>query len=270
MADMLANGIRIHYGEQGTGPAVVWAHGLGGTLRGWDEVTTFFKDRNRVITYDARGHGLSEIPDHPEAYSQDIMVEDMLGVMDGLGITQASIIGHSMGANVALNFAFRYPHRCRRLVLVGIGSGSSDARWWEEWWGKLADLAEHEGMAAFLAEMKKLPAWESALADDRIGSEVTRTVLENSPKGIANTVRGVQMKRPSIFKLKPQLEKLPMKTLVVASEFDTPVLECSRLMVQCVPDAALGMIPAKSHWTHLENPGDFLRAVDRFISRPAG
>ena len=270
MADMLANGIRIHYEEQGTGPAVVWAHGLGGTLRGWDGVTAFFKDRYRVITYDARGHGLSEIPDRPEAYSQDIMVEDMLGVMDNLGISQGSIIGHSMGANVALNFAFRYPQRCRCLVPVGIGSGSSDARWWEEWWGKLADLAEYEGMAAYLAEMKQLPAWESALSDDGIGSAVTRAVLDNSSKGIAYTIRGVQVKRPSIFQLKPQLEKLAVKTLVVASEFDTPVLECSRLMVQSMPEAALEMIPAKSHWTHLDNPGAFSRAVDRFISGPAG
>ncbi len=78
------------------------------------------------------------------------------------------------------------------------------------------------------------------------------------------------MKRPSIFQLKPQLEKLPVKTLVVASEFDTPVLECSRLMVQSMPDAALEMIPAKSHWTHLNNPDAFSRAVDRFISDPAG
>jgi pimeloyl-ACP methyl ester carboxylesterase len=266
MGSIMANGIRISYEEQGTGQAMVWAHGLGGTLHGWDETMGFFKDRHRVVAYDARGHGLSETPDRPEAYSQDIMVQDMHGVMDALNIEQAIIGGHSMGANVALNFAFHYPRRCLGLVLVGIGSGSSDAEWWSEWWNKLADIAEQDGMVAFMEEMKKLPAWESVLSHPQIGQEVIRTELKNSPKAIAHTIRGVQVKRPSIFQLQPELEKLAVKTLVVSSEFDTPVLECSRFMVQHLPEATLEIIPAKSHWTHLEAPAEFLQSVGRFVA----
>jgi pimeloyl-ACP methyl ester carboxylesterase len=93
MPDILANGIRIYYEERGAGPAMVWAHGLGQTWHGWDGVMTFFQDRYRVIAYDARGHGRSEIPDRPEAYSQDIMVQDMRGLVDALGITQAIVGG---------------------------------------------------------------------------------------------------------------------------------------------------------------------------------
>jgi len=267
MPDVLANGIRIYYEERGAGPAMVWAHGLGQTWHGWDGVMTFFQDRYRVIAYDARGHGCSEIPDRPEAYSQDIMLQDMRGLMDALGITQAIVGGHSMGANVALNFALQYPERCLGLIPVGIGSGSSDPEWWQEFWGKLADLAEQQGTAAYLEEMKKIPAWGSAFTHPQIGKQITQTELDNSPKAIACTIRGVQKGRPSIFQLQPRLEKLPVETLVVRSEGDTPVVECSRFMAEHIPKATLEIIPAKSHWTFTEAPERFLQVVDQFVTR---
>lgn len=266
MPDILANGIRIYYEERGDGPAMVWAHGLAQTWHGWDGVMTFFQDRYRVIAYDARGHGCSEIPDRPEAYSQDIMVQDMRGLMDALGITQAIVAGHSMGANVALNFAFQYPERCLGLIPVGIGSGSSDPQWWQEFWGKLADLAEQQGTAAYLKEAKKILAWDSAFTHPQIGKQIIQTELDNSPKAIACTIRGIQRKRSSIFQLEPRLEKLSVKTLVVLSEGDTPAVECSRFLAQHIPRATLEIIPAKSHWTHLEAPERFLPVVDRFVT----
>jgi len=269
MSDILANGIRIHYEERGTGPAMVWAHGLCGSLHGWDATMGFFQDRYRVIAYDARGHGQSEILDRPEAYSQDIMVEDMRGVMDVLGITQAIVGGHSMGSNVALNFALCYPERCFGLIPVGIGSGSSDSQWWEEWWGKLADLAEQKGMGALLEEAKKLPAWAPAFTDPQLGKKLSQEVLGRSPKGIAYTIRGVQIKRPAIFQLESELEKSPVETLVVASDLDTPIVECSRFIAQRMPKARLELISGVGHWTHLEAPEKFLQVVDQFVARLA-
>jgi len=265
MPDIKVNGVRIHCEERGSGKAMVWAHGLGGTCQEWEGVMEFFQDRYRAIAYDARGHGHSEKPDKPEAYSQDIMVEDMRGIMDALDINKAIIGGHSMGANVALNFAFRYPERCIGLIPVGIGSGSSDREWWREWWEHLADTADKEGIEAYVEEMQKLPAWGSAFADPQMGKPLIQAELSNSPIAIANTIRGIQRERPSIFELAPKLEQLPVETLVVMSEGDAPVLECSRFMVEHIPRATLAVIPAKSHWTHLEAPERFLQVVDEYV-----
>lgn len=269
MADIVANGVRIYYEEKGVGPAMVWAHGLGGTRDGWKGATDFFQKRFRVVAYDARGHGRSEIPDRPEAYSQDIMVQDMRGVLEALGIDRAVVGGHSMGANVALNFAFQYPEKCIGLIPVGIGSGSSDPQWWQKWWEGLANVAEKKGMGAFLDEMKKLPAWGSALNDPQIGGPISRTVLNNSSRAIAYTIRGIQRKRPSIFSLEPRLRQLKVPTLVVLSEGDTPAVECSRFMAQHIPGATLEVVPAKSHWPHLETPEEFLAVVERFVTKLA-
>lgn len=266
MPEVKVNGVRIHYEERGSGTAMVWAHGLCGTWQAWENVMNFFKGRYRVIACDARGHGSSAKPEKPEAYSQDIMVEDMHGLLDALDIKKAIVGGHSMGANVALNCALKYPQRCIGLIPVGIGSGSSDREWWRKWWGKLADIAEQEGMAAFLEEMKKLPAWGVAFTNPEMAKQITATVLANSPKAIAPVVRGVQQKRPSIFDLAPKLEKLSVATLVVMSEGDAPVVECSRFMTAHIPKAKLAVIPAKSHWTFDEALEPFLKAVDQFVS----
>lgn len=267
MGDILANGIRIWYEERGEGPAMLWAHGLCGTLHEWDETMAFFQKRYRVIAYDARGHGHSEIPDSPEAYSQDIMVQDMRGIMDTLGIAQAIVGGHSMGANVALNFALQYPTRCLGLITVGIGSGSTNRQWYQDWHDKLAYSAEEKGMAAFLLEMKKLPAWRNALQDPKIGKQIRHEALNSSPKAAAYTIRGVQKKRPTIFQLGPRLENLDVETLIVLSKSDALVIKCSRFMAQCMPRATLELIPAKSHWIHLERPQIFLGIVEQFLSK---
>jgi pimeloyl-ACP methyl ester carboxylesterase len=267
MSNVQVNGVRIWYEEQGKGPAMLWAHGLGGTLHDWDETMDTFKKSYRVIAYDARGHGRSEIPDSPEAYSQDIMVQDMLGIMDALDISQAIVGGHSMGANVALNFGLKYPSRCIGLIPVGIGSGSTNRESYLEWHDKLVSLAEEKGMTAFLEEMKNLPAWRSALENPEIGGKISQTVLDNSPQAIAHTIKGVQEKRPTIFELGPRLEHLDVETLIVLGEADTPVIECSKFMAQTMPRATIEIIPAKSHWVHLERPQLFLEAVERFLSK---
>ncbi|HEY50512.1 MAG TPA: alpha/beta hydrolase [Dehalococcoidia bacterium] len=270
MPDITVNGVRLHYEERGSGMSMVWAHGLGGTWKEWEGAMEFFQDRYRVIAYDARGHGCSEKPDKPEVYSQDIMVEDMRGLMDTLDINRAIVGGHSMGANVALNFALRYPGRCIGLITVGIGSGSSDREWWGEWWEHLADTAEKEGIGAYVEEMQKLPAWGPAFADPQMGKSLTHAELANSPIAIANIIRGIQRKRPSIFELAPKLGQLPVEALVVISDGDTPVVECSRFMAEHIPQAMLEVIPARSHWTHLEAPERFLKSVEQYLRRLGG
>lgn len=266
MPNIMVNGLEIHYQERGSGPAMVWVHGLAGNWQGWDETMDYFQGRFRVIAYDARGHGRSEKPDRPEAYSQDIMLEDMRGLFNALGISKAVVGGHSMGANKALNFALKYPERCLGAIPVGIGSGSSDAEWWQGWWGKLADTAAKQGMSAFLEEMQKLPAWGSGFSIPGLKEAIIQAVLVNSPEAIANTIRGVQMERHSIFHLESKLDKLTVPTLVVFSAGDEPVVECSRFMAEHIPNATLVVVPAESHWTHLEMPEAFLGAVDRFVS----
>ncbi len=265
MPKVLANSVGLYYEERGSGPAMIWAHGLGQNCGDWDELMAYFGDRYRVVAYDARGHGRSDLLENADAYSQELMVEDMAGLLDTLGIAEAIVAGHSMGANVALNFALQRPERCIAAIPVAIGSGSSDVARWNKYYHKLADLLEVEGTAAYLDELNSIPAWASAMAHPRIGERVRRSELANAPHALANVIRGVQARRPSVFDLQPKLETLSVPVLVMLSTGDEPVVECSKFLVHHLPNATLAEISARSHWTHLEAADVFHQSIDRFL-----
>lgn len=114
---LLSNGIRIHYLQVGDGPDVVMVHGITGNLAVWHlQIVSALSDGFRILTYDLRGHGYSDTP--PSGYSPDAMAEDLLELIDALGIDRPVVIGHSYGADIALYFAARHPDRVREVIAI--------------------------------------------------------------------------------------------------------------------------------------------------------
>jgi pimeloyl-ACP methyl ester carboxylesterase len=109
--------LNLHYWQSGEGPDVVLVHGLGGNLAGWHlTMVPELQREYRVTTYDLRGHGRSDAP--ARGYTTRDMAGDLAGMLDALNIPQASIVGHSWGADIALHFALAYPRRVSDLVLI--------------------------------------------------------------------------------------------------------------------------------------------------------
>ena len=98
------NGIDIYYEVTGDGFPMVFIHEYAGSYESWKAQVEFFSRSYRVVTYNARGYPPSEVPEAPEAYSQELAVEDLYGLLRHLAIDEAYICGLSMGGNVALNF----------------------------------------------------------------------------------------------------------------------------------------------------------------------
>jgi pimeloyl-ACP methyl ester carboxylesterase len=114
---LLPNGVRIHYQQVGEGPDLVMVHGLTGNLAVWHlRILPELSDRFRVLTYDLRGHGLSDTP--VTGYSPDAMAEDLLGLLDELEIERPLIAGHSFGADVALYHALNHPDRVAEVIAI--------------------------------------------------------------------------------------------------------------------------------------------------------
>lgn len=113
----LANGLNVHYERLGVGPDLVMIHGMVGTLAAWHlRIVPMLWDHFQVLTYDLRGHGYTEMTE--TGYKPTELAGDLKELLDELDISKASIVGHSFGADIALYFAFLFPDRVERVVLI--------------------------------------------------------------------------------------------------------------------------------------------------------
>src|SRR5919109_3656569 len=118
------NGVRLHYIEAGEGRPLVFVHEFAGDAESWQPQIRFFSRRYRTIAFNARGYPPSDVPDSPEAYSQQQAADDIKGVLDHLRIDKAHICGLSMGGYATLHFGLSYPERALSLTVAGCGYGS--------------------------------------------------------------------------------------------------------------------------------------------------
>jgi len=119
------NGIDLYYETHGEGPAIVLAHGGGGSHMSWWQQVPALSKAYQCITFDHRGFGISrEAEDGPGANS---FVEDLRVLLDHLKVDKAALVGQSMGGWTVLGFAATYPHRTRALVLCDTTAGMDDA-----------------------------------------------------------------------------------------------------------------------------------------------
>src|SRR5689334_21748686 len=105
MPRVALNGVELYYEDTGAGPPVVFCHEFAGDYLAWDPQVRGFDRLYRCVTYSQRGFPPSSVPADPEAYSQDILIEDLRGLVGHLGIDKAHFVGFSMGGSVVLNFA---------------------------------------------------------------------------------------------------------------------------------------------------------------------
>src|SRR3989442_12794610 len=112
-----AEGPRLHFGVGGRGPAVIFVHGLGGFAESWRHNVRPLAGRATVFSVDLPGFGESAKP-HTH-YRLGYFANALRGFMDGLGLAQASLVGHSLGGAVSITLALTHPTRVERLALVG-------------------------------------------------------------------------------------------------------------------------------------------------------
>ena len=116
-----ANGIDIHLAESGQGPAVVLCHGFPETWYSWrNQIPVLVEAGYRVVAMDMRGFGETSAPERLDAYTQLHMVGDVIGVLDGLKLPNAVIVGHDWGALVAWNAALMRPDRIRAVAGLSV------------------------------------------------------------------------------------------------------------------------------------------------------
>jgi pimeloyl-ACP methyl ester carboxylesterase len=126
-------GVGIYYESLGNGPPIALAHGFGVSHDMWSPQRAQLSERNRLILWDARGHGSSSMPPDDEAYSMPVLAADLAAVLDDAGEALDSVIGGmSFGGMIALQFAVDYPARTRALILSdSVARGDEQQRGFE-------------------------------------------------------------------------------------------------------------------------------------------
>jgi pimeloyl-ACP methyl ester carboxylesterase len=260
--------VGIRYEEAGRGRPLVLVHGFGVSAKAWEAQIPALSRRWRAITYDARGHGRSDAPEQPGAYSQPILVEDLRRLLGHLEISRACILGHSMGANVALALGLTHPELVDGLIICAAGSGSDNPDGWRQASLDLASLVEDRGIEAFADAVLAWPAVARYVAQGPEAAQRFRALLASQrPEGMAGTLRGVLATRPPIYALGPQLRSFTAPVLVVVGEHDQACLRPSHFMAETFPRAELVVLPGAGHVTPLEDPAAFNAAVERFLER---
>jgi pimeloyl-ACP methyl ester carboxylesterase len=145
VAKALVNGINVHYWQVGDGPPLVLIHGLTGNLAVWHfTLVPRLRQDFTMLTYDLRGHGRSDMS--AAGYTTGHMADDLLGLMDYLGIDKAHLLGHSLGADIALQLAMEHPDRVGKIVAIEAGLAALvDLRKDPDWpgWADWAHALEH-------------------------------------------------------------------------------------------------------------------------------
>lgn len=248
MAELRRDGVRIHYETHGSGPAVLLTHGYTATLRMWDPQIEALAAAHRLVCWDMRGHGESDSPAEPTAYSHAATVADMAAVLDACGVDTAVVGGLSLGGFMSLAFYLAHPQRVRALMLFDTGPGYKKEEG-RAGWNKLAeDYARR-------FESRGLEALGS-------GAEV-KVARHHSAQGLAHAARGMLAQTDA--RVIEALPDITVPTLLLAGSEDKPFLAGMDYMALKMPRATKVLVAGAGHTPNLEKPAEFNAAVLAFL-----
>jgi pimeloyl-ACP methyl ester carboxylesterase len=263
------DGVKLHYEEAGSGTPLVFVHEFAGDLRSWEPQMRCFARSFRCIAYNARGFPPSDVPEDPERYSQVHARDDVIAVLDHLEIERAHVVGMSMGGFAALHVGISYPQRARSLVIAGCGYGAEPDK--KEKFRAECEAAAASFEANWAEAVKKYALGPTRVQfqnkDPRGWEEFARQLAGQSAKGHALTMRGVQMRRPSLYELVEELKKIDVPVLIVTGDEDDPCLEPGLFMKRSIPTAGLVVLPFSGHTINIEEPQAFNQALLEFLLR---
>lgn len=263
------DGVRLYCEEDGEGRAIVFVHEFGGDHRSWEPQMRAFARRYRCVTFAARGFPPSDVPEDVSSYSQAQAVADIVAVMDRLAIDKAHVVGCSMGGFATLHLGLTHADRALSLTVAGAGYGAEKEH--EDYFRRVSlDVArgfEEQGAEAFARTYAEGAARvQYQVKDPRGWREFTRILAEHSATGAANTMRGVQARRPSLYDLEDRLKRLALPTLVVVGDEDDHCLNPGIYLKRTIPASGLLVLPKTGHAVNLEEPEAFNRALAEFLA----
>ncbi|HVE91844.1 MAG TPA: alpha/beta hydrolase [Actinomycetota bacterium] len=267
------DGLELAYAESGRldGRPLVLLHGLSGSSGAWASTAGAVAPRFRVLAVDQRGHGESGRTDDPLDFTLERLVLDVFNVSDALQASPIVLVGHGIGATVAMLAALEDPDRVDALVCVGASAAPLDpASGWMATRVRVAEAVQRGGIQA---------GWEAYLESGIFGWE-----LDDIPAEIVGRWRkeftrtapaafvGLAGSASSQPDLTPRLRKLRCPTLVVAGSDDQAFGPQAAALAEAIPGAELKVIPGGGHSPQMSRAEEFNETLVAFLKRalPSG
>ena len=240
-------------------PVLVFGNSLGTTWELWDGQVAALADAWRIVRFDHPGHGRSPLPDG--ALTVESIANDVLGLVDELGLERLTFCGLSLGGAVGMAAARLAPDRIERLVLC-----CTSARFGEpEGWHDRARLVRAGGTAVVAERVLERWFTDETRRTDTATAARFRTMLEAIPsEGYAACCEAL-----ALWDARGDLGAISARTLVVAGEQDvaTPPAD-GAFLAESIPGATLTVLPGAAHLANIEQPELFERVLVEFLSTP--
>lgn len=255
------SGFTLSYEERGSGTPLLLIHGFPLSARIWREQLVALSGSFRVIAPDLRGFGKSEFP--AGDCTMDDYADDLIGLLDRLGIEKAVVCGMSMGGYVLFNLLERYPTRVAAacFMVTRAGSDDSDGRKRRK---LLAGEVLAKGATVVAAAFSKvLFAPQTATDRPELVADVMEIMLTAQPAGLAGGLLAMRERRD----YRGGLGDCKLPTLVIGAADDMAMPpEESRQLAAEIPGSELHIIPAAGHMVMLEQPAEVNRLLHKFMT----
>jgi 3-oxoadipate enol-lactonase len=257
MPDVKADGCTIHVEVEGPerAPVLMLSNSLGTNLHMWDEQVAPFTRHFRLVRYDRRGHGRSDVPKGP--YSMERLGRDVLAILDGLGIERINWCGLSMGGMVGQWLGAHAPNRLDKLILSNTSCYFPDKALWND----RIELVRKNGLAGIVdANMER---WFTKAFRERSPQPVARirdmflATKVDGYIGCGEAIRDMDHR--------PLLAQIDAPTLVIAGRHDpATTLEAGEFIAQHTPNAKLAVLET-AHIANMEQPQAYADTVLGFL-----
>jgi pimeloyl-ACP methyl ester carboxylesterase len=240
-----ANGVRLHYVEAGQGTPLILVHGLAcDHVANWMLPRVFQKlsKRYRVIALDNRGHGKSDKPYDPAQYGLEL-VDDIVRLMDHLGIAKAHVVGYSLGGFITLKLALRHPERLLSAAPCGAGWSANPAEELKLLYSLSDDLKQGRGLTALV---KWLWALKRPLPAPVLWLLHVMTSTFNDMKALSCLLRNA----PALVVTEAEVRGNVVPCLAIVGGNDHMKLFAEK-MAAAMPNLELLVLPGGDHFTTL-------------------
>ena len=258
MAKLSVNGIDLNYRLDGpeAAPVIAFSNSLGTTLAMWDAQAEALSPTFRCLRYDTRGHGASATAE--VAFSVDDLADDLAGLLDGLGIGTAHVVGLSLGGMTGQALAAKRPDLVEKLVLVATSAYLPPADLWRE----RAAMVRARGMSAVADNV--IGRWFTSPEQGSEGAARTRRdLVENvDPEGYAMACEAI-----GVMDLRDRIGAIRAPTLVISGSQDpaTPIVMGEEI-AGLVPGARFSIVPDAAHFIAVERPEALTGLISAFLA----